>query len=205
MTTIAVPPAAEPVSIDEVQDHLGIDDDQDESIIRALIVAARENLESRTGRGFINRTVVSSFDRLPISQPEIPEGWTEGPFIETMPTSITLPTAPVVDVESISYFDTENVRHSFDADRYMVDVKRMQAVVFLNAGASWPTGTRRHNAIEIRYNVGYGVNPTDVPEAIRLAIKMLVAHLYENRGDSASAKPPSAITRLIAPYRILSL
>ena len=51
--------------------------------------------------------------------------------------------------------------------------------------------------------------PTDVPEPLRQAIRLLVAHWYENRGLVATgttiAVLPATVAALIAPYRMLSL
>jgi uncharacterized phiE125 gp8 family phage protein len=41
-------------------------------------------------------------------------------------------------------------------------------------------------AITVNYLAGYGPAATDVPECIRLAIKMMVAELYENRELTAT-------------------
>jgi uncharacterized phiE125 gp8 family phage protein len=48
-------------------------------------------------------------------------------------------------------------------------------------GFSWPITFQRDDAIKIEYVIGYGDAPTDVPETIRHALFMLVAHYYENR------------------------
>jgi len=48
-----------------------------------------------------------------------------------------------------------------------------------------------------------------VPEPLRQAIRLLVAHWYENRGLIASggevAALPQSAAALIAPYRVLAL
>ena len=48
-------------------------------------------------------------------------------------------------------------------------------------GFNWPTTFQRDDAIKIEYVIGYGDAPTDIPETIRHALFMLVAHYYENR------------------------
>ena len=53
------------------------------------------------------------------------------------------------------------------------------------------------------------MRPADVPEPLRQAIRLLVAHWYENRGLIAvggqTAVLPATVAALIAPYRMLSL
>jgi len=43
-----------------------------------------------------------------------------------------------------------------------------------------------------------------VPQAIRQAIMMLVAHLYEHRGDEAE-EIPAMIKILLQPFRVMLL
>jgi len=63
--------------------------------------------------------------------------------------------------------------------------------------------------IEVDVAVGYGDAPGDVPQPLRQAIKLLVAHWYENRGLIALGQPvavlPASAAALLAPYRVLSL
>ena len=63
--------------------------------------------------------------------------------------------------------------------------------------------------IELDVTAGYGDAAIDVPEPLRQAIRLLVAHWYENRGLIASGTTtsvlPSTVAALLAPYRVLSL
>jgi uncharacterized phiE125 gp8 family phage protein len=63
--------------------------------------------------------------------------------------------------------------------------------------------------VEIDVEVGYGGAPANVPESLRQALLLLVAHWYENRGMIAIGQTvavlPMAVAALIAPYRVLSL
>ena len=68
----------------------------------------------------------------------------------------------------------------------------------LASGASWPSGLRAQQSVLIQYVCGY----EDVPEDLKTAIKMMVAHWYENR--EAQEMPPEA-KRLLWPFRVLIL
>ena len=63
--------------------------------------------------------------------------------------------------------------------------------------------------IELDVTVGFGDAAINVPEPLRQAIRLLVAHWYENRGLMADVDKgvvlPSTVAALIAPYRVLSL
>jgi uncharacterized phiE125 gp8 family phage protein len=72
-----------------------------------------------------------------------------------------------------------------------------------------PSPGRVVAGIELDVEVGYGDAPPDVPADLRQAIRLLVAHWYENRGliaiGSGIAVLPQTAAALITPYRVLSL
>jgi len=63
--TIVTPPAEEPVTLTEAKNHLRVDLSDDDSLISALIVAAREHAEAITRRAFITQTLKLSLDAFP--------------------------------------------------------------------------------------------------------------------------------------------
>jgi uncharacterized phiE125 gp8 family phage protein len=95
--------------------------------------------------------------------------------------------------------------HSIDAETFVVD-----AAANIVASPCWalPLPGRFSAGIELDIELGYGATAADVPDALRHAIRMLVAHWYENRGLAAigdAATAPGGLSALIAPYRVLSL
>ena len=69
-----------------------------------------------------------------------------------------------------------------------------------------PLPGRAASGIEIRFTAGYGAAPGDVPEALRQGLRLLVAHLYEHRGDDMeTAASASGAVRLWQPYRLAVL
>jgi uncharacterized phiE125 gp8 family phage protein len=72
-----------------------------------------------------------------------------------------------------------------------------------------PAPGRAIAGIELDIEAGYGDAASDVPEALRQATRVLVAHWYENRGliaaGGAAVLLPQSAAALIAPYRVLSL
>lgn len=71
---------------------------------------------------------------------------------------------------------------------------------------SWPDATLKPvNGVVIEFVTGY----TTVPAKIKQAIKIMVAHLYENREayiaerDASLAEVPMAIKALTADYRMV--
>ena len=72
-----------------------------------------------------------------------------------------------------------------------------------------PVPGRIAAGIELDVTFGFGDAAADLPEPLRQAIRLLVAHWYENRGLVAAADKstvlPSTVAALISSYRVLSL
>ena len=73
----------------------------------------------------------------------------------------------------------------------------------------WPAPGRRIGGIEIEFTAGYGDNPSDVPEPILQALKLLVAHWYEVRNPvhigQMATRVPDTVSSLLAPYKVRRL
>ena len=67
---------------------------------------------------------------------------------------------------------------------------------------SAPEPGRPRNGISIDLRAGYGATAEAVPATLRLAIRILVAHWFENRGDVVGEQilPPEALA-LVAPFQ----
>ncbi len=72
-----------------------------------------------------------------------------------------------------------------------------------------PLPGRAVRGIELDVTVGYGDTPADVPQVLLQAIRMLVAHWYDNRGlvsiGASVAMMPPSVNAMIASHRVLSL
>jgi uncharacterized phiE125 gp8 family phage protein len=65
------------------------------------------------------------------------------------------------------------------------------------------------NAFEVAFTAGYGDEASDVPEPLRHAIKLLVAHWFEQREPvvlgAAAQEVPATVAGLLLPYRRVRL
>lgn len=83
---------------------------------------------------------------------------------------------------SITYYDMAGAMHTLSPADYQVDVDSYKGRVCPAYGKSWPTTILQPmNGVVVQFKAGYGLLTTDVPEEIRLAIKLLAGHLYEHR------------------------
>jgi uncharacterized phiE125 gp8 family phage protein len=115
---------------------------------------------------------------------------------------------PLIEIAAIRVFDADGAPQPLDVDDFDVDTLSAPAVLAFACCAPRAPG-KLAAGIEIDIAVGYGDEPEDVPAPLRQAVRMLVAHWYENRGVIAAsgevASMPASVSSLIAPFRVLSL
>lgn len=187
---LLTPPALEPVSLADAKHFLRVEHDDDDDVIAALIAAARVHVEAQTRRALIDQTW-----RL------VRDVW---------PASGRLPVLPVPlqEVAAIRVFDADGMPHLLDVGTFAIDRVSAPAVLAFARGAPATPG-KLAAGIEIDIVAGYGDEPDAVPAPLRQAIRVLVAHWYENRGVIAAsgevAMMPHSVASLIAPFRVLSL
>jgi uncharacterized phiE125 gp8 family phage protein len=180
-------PAVEPVDLAEVKSHLRIESADEDTLLEGLIKAAREYCEGYQNRAYITQTWELLLD-----------GWPDSPFAVPLP--------PLQSVTSIKWYDMAETESVFDAADYQVDVDSYRGRISLAYGKSWPTlSLRPMNGVVVQFKAGYGDSADSVPEQIRLAVKVLIGHLYENR-EATDVKEhpevPFAVHSLLGLKRI---
>jgi hypothetical protein len=198
-------PATEPVTLTEAKLHCRVDETLDDGIITALIIAARQAVESATGRKLITQTWRASLDAWP-SNPsdEWWDGVREASFASIMHASseVLLPFPPLQSVTSVKTFSDADAETLYAASNYYVDISSEPGRVVLRKSASPPIPGRAANGIEIDYVCGYGAT---APQALKQACLMLIGHWFENREAAAveQAMPnPMGFEAIVAPYKV---
>jgi uncharacterized phiE125 gp8 family phage protein len=184
-------PAAEPISLAEAKAHLRVDANDEDALLTSLIVAARTFVEKTLARAFVTESWSLYLDGLPRSG------------------TIALPIAPVQEVTAVRVYDPDGVPAEIDEENYSVDALSEPARLVLSGGAAQMLPGRRLNAYEVAFTAGYGDAAADVPEPIRHALKLLVAHWFEHRepvvlGDLPQ-EVPATVAGLLLPYRRVRL
>lgn len=163
----------------------------EDTLITGLIVAAREWCEGHQNRAYITQTWELYLDEFPavFQIPLPPLQW-----------------AIAADM-TITYYDTASAPLVVAAADYQVDGESYKGRVCPVYGKDWPTiELQPMNGVVLKFKAGYGLLTTDVPEHIRLAIKLLVGHWYENREATDSRKHdevPLAVKALLGLKRIV--
>lgn len=181
MQTLA--PAVEPVSLADVYLQSEIIDNAHDSMLLMLISAARQYVESYTGRSLITqkwRLVLDSFPGLQSG------GYVEYGRAYSMPSnSILLERGNVLSVDSITYVAMDGTTQTASSSGYVSDLSGCPARVAPKFGQIWPIAVPQIGAVTVDYTAGYGPAASDVPEGIRNWILIRVATLYENRESVA--------------------
>lgn len=179
-------PALEPVTVSEAKAHLRLDGTAEDQLIASLILTSRLHVEAALGLALITQSWKLTLDR-----------WPAGP-------AVTLPLRPVQTITAVRVLAADNTATTLAADDYVLDGARLPPRI-VRAAALWPEPGKAASGIEIEFTAGFGAAAADVPQPVRQALLLLVAHWYEHReatepGATSAAVPPS-VSELLMPYR----
>jgi hypothetical protein len=158
---IVTPPIIEPVTLNLAKQHLRVDFDDDDVLISAYIIAARQYCEKYTRRAFFNQTWLRTLDYFPLwySQngtvnPAYRADW---PYYADFWARITidLPTPRTIGVTQITYLDTFGNLNTLPPAAYNVDTTSVPARIVPSQGTYWPTVmTYQPGSVRITYTAG---------------------------------------------------
>lgn len=175
----------EPVSLAEMRLYLRLDPDRtdEDDLVAALIVAARQAVEAES-----RRLLRPARFRLTLT------AWPAGGVLP-------LPLSPLVSVAAAHLVDEAGTLAPIEPGMVRPGPVPWDAPCLLVA-LQVPLLTRKAALIELV--AGCGGDGPPVPAPLAQAIRIRVADAFENRGD-AVPHLPSAASALIAPYRLMRL
>lgn len=184
-------PAVEPLTLGEAKAHLRVDTSDEDTLVSSLITAARVHIETATGRALITQSWSLYLD-----------AWPDG-------DAVPLPLAPLASIDAVRIYDDQGVATTLSATDYFVDTVSQVPRLVRKNDQIWAPPGQVANGIEIAFTAGYSANATNVPEPLRQAVRLLVAHWFETRepvvlGDQANMVP-TTVEALSAPYRRVRL
>jgi uncharacterized phiE125 gp8 family phage protein len=188
---------SEPVTLAEAKLHLRVDLSNDDALITAMISAAREMVERYTSRTLIYTAYRLTMDNWPYDI-ELPRS----PAIEA---AANLVTGIAYITPRIRYYDGDGNQQTmtYAAGDFEILLDNNPPLLVLPPSGIWPvTYPLQRGAIEIDWIAGYGSASTGIPELLRLAIMMLVAHWYEHREavGSFGSEVPLAVDSVLRLY-----
>lgn len=177
MLTQLSPPAAEPLTLADAKPHLRVDADitEDDGLIAALIVTARQQAEHRTGRALVTQQWRLGLDR----------------FADD---SLELPLPKLQSVQSVTYLDADGVRQTLAGAEYDVVTDELVGRLLPAFGKTWPDCRIRPGSVQVSYTCGYGA-ASDVPQSIKAWMLLAIGAWYENREALTSGKPVAELPR----------
>lgn len=147
----------EPVSLQEIKEYLRLDGNDHDVNLSGLIIAARMYCESFQNRTYMPRKYEYTMD--------------------TWQFPIYLPKPPFVSIDYFAFVDENGDNHYFND--YVIDSNDQYTKIVLKYNATVPNiRLSELGGIRIRYVAGYFNHA--VPQNVKLAIMMFVAHRFEN-------------------------
>jgi uncharacterized phiE125 gp8 family phage protein len=137
--------------------------------------------------------------------------------MDNWPYDIELPRSPAVEAAAnlitgiayitprIRYYDGDGNQQTmtYAANDFEILLDNNPPLLVLPPSGMWPiTYPLQRGAIEIDWIAGYGSASTGIPQLLRLAIMMLVAHWYEHREavGSFGSEVPLAVDSVLRLY-----
>lgn len=136
----------------------------EDTLLSALITTAREYCEGFQNRAYIVQTWELILDNWPYGD------------------SIDIPLPPLQSITSIKYKNSTGIEATLATNQYIVDPDSYLGRLVLAYGCTWPNAVLYPaGAIRVRFVAGYGDAATDVPQRVKQAMLLLIAHWYKNR------------------------
>ena len=159
-------PTVTPITLAEAKAQMRVESSDDDAIIQRLIASAVAFVDAQ---GALGKAMITQ---------------TWGQWLSPNPGTVYLSLGPVQSVSAIKYYDVDGALQTATLADFNVFGTPNRISVSPKSGYAWPVTQTRDDAIKIEYIIGYGSSSTSVPETVRHALMMLVAHWYDMRETS---------------------
>lgn len=180
-------PVSYPVTIEEARARCRVIGTEEDATLTALIAAATAFVESYTGRSLM------------------PQTWELA--LDAFEDSILLSRGPVTGIESVTYFDLDEVEQTLSASAYALDDVSDPQWLVRATDASWPAVASGVNNVSIRFTAGYAEDAAELALA-KQAMLMLIVQWFDNPSTvltgSIVAPMPHAVDALLTNLRSFS-
>lgn len=182
---VALSVGIEVVTLAEAREHLySCGQSSDNMTLAGMITGARQAIETRCWRALLTSTWDYTIAEFP---------WRTAGY--DIPV-ISVPNPPLQSVVSLTYVDVVGTAVVMDPSLYGVQ-PNTPGLVYPAYATSWPEARTQPGAVVLRYVAGYGLADS-VRQSTKIAVLLMLTHLYENRGDT-EAKIPTAVDVLLGP------
>lgn len=189
---LVTPPVTLPVTLAEAKRHLRVDGSDEDALIDGLIRAVVSYLDGWTGIlgcCLVEQTWRQNFDHFGC--------W------------MHLRLDPIIEIVSITYRNADGQIATVSDSHYARVTDSTGSYVFWDAAYSPPSDLYEQGAVSVTFKAGYPEvdGKSTVPDAIKLAILLMVGHWYANREAVAEGvfnEVPMSAKSLINTFRRLS-
>jgi uncharacterized phiE125 gp8 family phage protein len=147
-------PAIEPITVDELKDHLRVETNDFDLELQSLISVARKSLEIATGLAVFTSTRKMFLDRFPANN-----------FYR-----LYLYGSPVQSIDHVKYYDGDGVQQTWAASNYNLQ-EGSPNYLQCKFGVTYPAHRSVQDQIEIKYVCGSATTAV-IDERIKQAIKL---------------------------------
>jgi uncharacterized phiE125 gp8 family phage protein len=187
MRVVVITPPDPVITLEQAKAHLGVDHDDDDTLIADYVEAATGHIDGPDGwlgRALGRQTLEARFDTF-----------------ETAGDDLRLPCKPIVSLVSIGWAGADRLPRVGD----LGDVDLIDDCVIPEGMAPWSGMRNGREVLKIRYVAGY----EKLPGPIRSALLLMIGDLYRFRetssdqGVTPTAIPMSTtVTNLLNPLRL---
>jgi uncharacterized phiE125 gp8 family phage protein len=185
--SILTPPAALPVTLASIKQHLRIDQDVEDDLLTELAQGAVDHVEAHIRQVLILRDLRQYVD-------------------EVLPNrTIALEAWPIRQINQVTAYDHDGVATTLGDQNYRLDLSNDRAIVRVRPEFK---ASLMANGLEIDFEAGFGESGLDIPSNIIRSLHLIIAHWYEFRGASSQAADhslPAGIEKLLNPMRRVRL
>lgn len=174
--------ASEPITLAEAKTFLKVDADADDTLISAIIAAARDSAERYCQLSMLPVTIEESFDRF-------------------QTYGLRLSISPVIAVTQIEYRPPSAVDMvELDEDIYFTHPAYRPPLIVRKEFATWPTLSSQPASVKVTYTAGFA-NTASIPPILKIAMLRSIAEMYQNRQDGVMTMP-TAVQYMLNQYRV---
>ncbi|MEL6817444.1 MAG: head-tail connector protein [Pseudomonadota bacterium] len=185
-STLVTPPAVAPITLAEAKAHLRITHDEEDGLIEDLIGTATRFLNDNDGVCAVRQT------------------WRY--YVDDVASVHSVHRYPVIGINSATAFDRDGNASLLEPDLMELEAKKRPAELCFDTAAIKDAAA---NGAEVDIEFGFGDTPLEVPDTLKRALLVLVAHWYAFRADVAPKDQPVSIPdqykRLVASFRMIGL
>jgi hypothetical protein len=209
---LLTPPASEPLTLSQVKLHLRkeLADTEEDSLLTALIQAARMMTEDLTNRQLITASwrYAPDWREWHNRDGRVAYSFGEPAYFkrQSFPDLLMLPKAPLQAITAVKYLDSSDASQTLATANYMVDIESDPGVVSFLGDSTigfLPDLSALRNPIQVEFTAGYGTTADKIPAPIIQAMLLMVGSWYESRQDTVR-QMPTAAEWLLNNYRIIT-